>query len=349
MPKKTFIHHDGALGDLLLSLPCIEAIKDDSELIHIAGRPDVVDFLLKIGYVHGKSDAGSPLFLSLFTDSDDGGIKDFLSGFDRSYLFTASEHSLLGENIRAILPQTEIIRTIPPEGAGMHVSDYRMRQLTKQIRSKAPSPLPSPTSFFTIPFVYMEKAKEVLLSAGYDFERPLIALHPGSGSRKKCWPLENFIGLVRKMRETGNNFFVLFSGPAEGSEMKNALKDLTKSLEGNCLYVPDADLPTIASLANLSDLYIGNDSGITHLVSALGKKVIALFGPTDPLLWRPPGEARIVSSMKKCSPCERIISSELRDCDFECLSGIPVERVFGEAEALQVPAQSFRVEYPFYR
>jgi ADP-heptose:LPS heptosyltransferase len=53
----------------------------------------------------------------------------------------------------------------------------------------------------------------------------------------------------------------------------------------------------VASLLAASDLYVGNDSGISHLGAAVSGKVIVLFGPTDPLLWKPTGtEVEVISA-----------------------------------------------------
>lgn len=48
-------------------------------------------------------------------------------------------------------------------------------------------------------------------------------------------------------------------------------------------------LGKLAALMSEVDLYLGNDSGITHLAAACGTPTIALFGPTDPQVWGPQG------------------------------------------------------------
>jgi ADP-heptose:LPS heptosyltransferase len=55
------------------------------------------------------------------------------------------------------------------------------------------------------------------------------------------------------------------------------------------LIVRDVDLAQVAALIQRSDIYVGNDSGITHLSAALGVSTIALFGSTDARKWRPRG------------------------------------------------------------
>jgi ADP-heptose:LPS heptosyltransferase len=48
-------------------------------------------------------------------------------------------------------------------------------------------------------------------------------------------------------------------------------------------------LPALAALLSMANLYIGNDSGVTHLAAATGAPVVAVFGPTNPVVWGPRG------------------------------------------------------------
>jgi len=74
-------------------------------------------------------------------------------------------------------------------------------------------------------------------------------------------------------------------------------------------------------------LYIGNDSGLTHLAAATGCPTIALFGASDPAVWRPLGDhVRVIVSEVSCGPCH-LKRRENIDCDRRCMSAISVERV----------------------
>jgi ADP-heptose:LPS heptosyltransferase len=57
-------------------------------------------------------------------------------------------------------------------------------------------------------------------------------------------------------------------------------------------------------------VYIGNDSGITHLAAAVGTPVVAIFGPTDPAVWAPRGDrARVVSGSLADISVERVLNA----------------------------------------
>jgi ADP-heptose:LPS heptosyltransferase len=102
-----------------------------------------------------------------------------------------------------------------------------------------------------------------------------VLLHPGSGSPKKNWPLEYFQELAQRLNATGLTT-AFTHGPAEDN----------LPLE-NCL--PPMSLPDLARTLASAHLYIGNDTGITHLAAAVGTPTLALFGPTNPTVWAPRG------------------------------------------------------------
>ncbi|MEX2261306.1 MAG: glycosyltransferase family 9 protein [Bryobacteraceae bacterium] len=98
-------------------------------------------------------------------------------------------------------------------------------------------------------------------------------IHPFSGGRKKCWPLECFHELASRLEQRMPVKWC--AGPEE------IIPGITP--------VRIDDLYDLACWLATADLYIGNDCGITHLAAAVGTPVIALFGPTDPGIWAPRG------------------------------------------------------------
>ena len=96
-------------------------------------------------------------------------------------------------------------------------------------------------------------------------------IHPFSGSAKKCWPLDRYRTLEKGIE---SHMPVRWcAGPEE--PLANAVR-----IDG---------LYELACWLATARVYIGNDSGITHLAAAVGTPVVALFGPTDPRIWAPRG------------------------------------------------------------
>src|SRR5271169_2514001 len=215
---RTFIHHDGAIGDTLLSLPCIRLIKRDSSFIHIAGQPGPVQLLKETGCADEVSAAGSGHYSSLYTSTARENVKDFLKRFDRSFVFTTIPDSQLVVNIKMTIFRTTPVITIPPAETKEHVAEFRLKQLSK---TGSDSLWP----FLDIPDDYIEKADTLLAKAGYVHgHMPLIALHAGSGGKRKCWAIEKYFELIQILEREFNPFFIIFSGPAEEPVMKNAIQ-----------------------------------------------------------------------------------------------------------------------------
>jgi ADP-heptose:LPS heptosyltransferase len=133
---------------------------------------------------------------------------------------------------------------------------------------------------------------------GFNLLRPLprpgrdfIVVHPGSGSREKCWPLENFLEIVQKLATLG------FAGAVVTGEAEERMeKELAAaSLPGDWLWLRQPPLLGLAGLLASSRLYLGNDSGVTHLAAACGTPVVAIFKKAFELQWSPYGQTSILS------------------------------------------------------
>ena len=105
-----------------------------------------------------------------------------------------------------------------------------------------------------------------------------IAIHPGSGSPRKNWPMECWTELCRGLKQPGDAELLIITGAAEPPD---ALAGFGRPLRN----VP---LPELAGQLERCRLYLGHDSGISHLAAACGVPSILLFGPTDPAMWAPP-------------------------------------------------------------
>lgn len=130
----------------------------------------------------------------------------------------------------------------------------------------------------------IDKASQILGKA----VEPPIFIHPGSGGIHKVWPLKNWHALLAFLRGSFPEIPVVISlGPAE-EKLVTPIKSLTERYGIKIL--PQVDLETLAACISLSRLYIGCDSGVTHLAATTGTPVIAIFGPTNPSVWAPYAE-----------------------------------------------------------
>lgn len=106
-------------------------------------------------------------------------------------------------------------------------------------------------------------------------KRDFIAIHPFSGSPRKNWPLERFETLAR-----------LLPLPVEFSAGPEESLDHAVRFE---------DAAELARWLASARLYIGNDSGVSHLAAAVGTPSIALFRTTEPQVWAPRGRQTVLT------------------------------------------------------
>lgn len=116
-------------------------------------------------------------------------------------------------------------------------------------------------------------------------------------------------------------------GPAEEASKAEAMAG------EYAVVVRHLELGQVVPLLARCDLYLGNDSGVTHLAAAIGVRTVALFGPTDPVQWRPRGKSvTVITRGVECSPCG---VSTMRSCAHrKCLSRLNPETVIGLLEGM---------------
>lgn len=133
--------------------------------------------------------------------------------------------------------------------------------------------------------------------AGFAVTRPYFVLHPGSGSGTKNWPLANFATVGKALsawkNPAGRPYFhgaVVTAGEADGDLGARLAGSLP---EGTLVATPD--LESLAAVLAGADLYMGNDSGASHLADSVkaadgnGPMAAVIFGPSDSRVWAPPG------------------------------------------------------------
>lgn len=163
---------------------------------------------------------------------------------------------------------------------------------------------------------------------GVDKTRPIVAISPGAKSEIKRWPSKNFVGLTDILiKELGAN--IIMVGDNADSSL---IRHIVASTQNNIIDLSGrTTLCQLASLLKRCDLLITNDSAPLHIAVAVGTKVLAMFGPTDPKVYGPTGaEDRVIRIKIHCGPCEKA------QCEFEheCMEYINVDEVFKAAKEM---------------
>ncbi|MEZ0343218.1 MAG: glycosyltransferase family 9 protein [Caldimicrobium sp.] len=169
----------------------------------------------------------------------------------------------------------------------------------KVIISKWGNLNPFPKERMWLPEYYLKslsfplKFSQTLYFPNKEAKKPNLAiLHPGSGSPKKNPPLKLFEKIEAFLKKEGFDVIYL-AGEAENWLL---------SLKSNLFY--SVDILEIANFLKRASLFIGNDSGISHLSGYLGIHTFVFFGPSDEIIFRPIGErVHIIKRDLPCRPC----------------------------------------------
>jgi len=124
-----------------------------------------------------------------------------------------------------------------------------------------------------------------------------LSLHPGSGSERKNWPEAKWSELLTYFARSTDYHLLLIGGEAEGERL-HRLKSML-NLGHRLTIAQSLPLVELAALMQSSAFFIGHDSGISHLASALGLPGLILWSNTSAEIWRPPGEKMRILAHKK--------------------------------------------------
>ncbi len=157
---------------------------------------------------------------------------------------------------------------------------------------------------------------------------PIVVMSPGAKSHLKRWTPEGFAGLGdRLIRECGA--CVILVGTAEDKGTVDGV--VAKMKEGAHNFTGKTNIRQLAALLKRAKVLVTNDSAPLHLGCAVGTKVVALFGPTDPRKYGPTGEFDVVICKKlSCSPCEDAVCEH----NYECMRLITADEVFEAAKVM---------------
>ena len=280
LKRNVLVFHSGALGDFVLAWPLLLALGrmfPQSRVVCVthAQKGALAEKVLRVeaadveggGWhaLHSDPKALPPRAGKLLAEAH----QVF------SFVGAAADATWLG-NVRRLNPETKVtaLRQKPPDGFGGHVVEH----LIEQLRAEQP-----PIASAVEQMVRSINARGLLTnrSAGGD-----IVVHPGSGSREKCWPLERFIELIRRLRAEGRTVRAII-GEVERERWPAADIERLRSTASS-VRTPETYLELLDELTTASAL-VANDSGPAHLGAAVGVPTVSIFGPTDPAQWRPLG------------------------------------------------------------
>jgi heptosyltransferase III len=274
--NRILVIRGGAIGDFVLTLPAIKLLRDrfPGAHIEILGQKQIIALAEKRFYADATRSIEEGSLASFFAKDDalPTELTAYFGSFDLivSYLFDPDgifQDNLTRCRIKGFIAgpaklsgheHAAVQLARPLEQIGLHLED------------SAAKIYPSEGD--------QEFARDFLGGAS----KPVIALHPGSGSATKNWPIENWKELGEYLFSTNRSVLVV-AGEADEERLR-LLETAWKNTPVQ--FVKHLPLPHLAAVLENS-FFVGHDSGVSHIAAAVGARCILVFGPTDPAVWAP--------------------------------------------------------------
>lgn len=302
----------GAIGDFILTLPALRAIRDafPQAKVEILGYPKIADLARFAGLADDAKAIEAPALAGFFAAEGtlDEDWMEYFGRFDVVLSYLYDPDGIFQNNVRRCLransesdADAKTLTFIqgthrPEEGGNVHAAEVLLEPL-KQLAVFAADSRPQ---------IRISRRS----AAG---NRSWLAIHPGSGSLSKNWPVESWRQLIAQIQAKTSWNLLLVGGEAEREtfqRLEPTLDDSRSRLEF-C-----APLSQLASLLAECGGFIGHDSGISHLAAAVGLPGLVLWGESKEAVWRPRSDQFAVVRHEKGLrnlPVGQVFS-QLREC-----------------------------------
>lgn len=258
--------HPGALGDVLLAVPALRALRERHGTVMLAAQPRIADLLHSLGVVD-EACAFDRLGLdALFVDDaararlpDARRVVCWLGARDPAFT-------------RRLCEQAPSVTVAPSVGDGV-VWEHLLRTAAPGAHA-AVDPI-------VLPAALRQAGRDLLHNAGWDGESRLLIVHPGAGSAAKRWPVHGFASAVDAVAADHALTVAVHQGPADAEPVAALVRQLAAPL-----VLEEPSLPALAGALAHAAAYVGNDSGVSHLAGTVGIPAVVLFVAAN-LRWRP--------------------------------------------------------------
>jgi len=280
--NRILVIRGGAIGDFILTLPTLKALREAYPQAHleILGYKHIAVLAEHRFYAQAVRSIEYGPLSSFFAKNSElpTDLANHFASFDLVISYLYYPDGIFENNLRRCG-----VENLIHGPAKVDDRDHAARQLARPLKE-----LGLRASDFA-PRIYPStedrKFAEDFLRG---MPRPILAIHPGSGSETKNWPIENWIefGNVVLDSDKFRGSLIIVSGEADQGR-SNELETIWRN--DRVHFARNLPLPVLAALLGHA-IFVGHDSGISHLAAAVGAKCILLFGPTNPEVWAPMNE-----------------------------------------------------------
>jgi heptosyltransferase-3 len=277
----------GALGDFIVTLPTIRLLRErwPDAHIEVLGHPRLSEIALQRYYVDAVRSVERGPMSAFFMPRAvlEPSWMDYIGSFDLVLSYFYDPDELFLTNLQRCKPGQILVHSprVPEDfsrPAARHFAGM-VEPLGLALADDVAS------DFFPSP---EDTAAAQAFLTGLKPGTRLVAIHPGSGGETKNWPMQSWAMLGQRLVAAKPDLALLLVEGEADAEPARFLLEAWKDVPH--LRARELPLPILAALLREATLFLGHDSGVTHLAAASRRDlpVIALFGPTDPVVWAPP-------------------------------------------------------------
>lgn len=273
--NRILVIRGGAIGDFVLTLPAIKLLRDRFPKAHleILGYKHIAALAEKRFYADAVRSIESASLARFFAKNSElpGELADYFGGFDLilSYLYD---------------PDRIFETNVTKSGRGTFISGPSRLDDSEHAALQLARPLAALGLSLADPAarLFPTDADRHAVTTLLENSGRMIALHPGSGSETKNWPIERWIELGNVLLANSRPL-VIIAGEADTARTQQ----LKLAWKGKPIqFAENLPLPHLAALLD-GTVFLGHDSGISHIAAAMDARCLLLFGPTDPAIWAP--------------------------------------------------------------
>ena len=285
--NRILVIRGGAIGDFILTLPALKALREARPRAHIEilGYKHIAVLSENRFYAQAARSIEYGPLSSFFAKNSElpADLANYFASFDLIVSYLYDPDRIFENNLRRC--GVENLLCGPPKI--VENASHAARQLARPIEEMGIRVVVLSEKVFPST-EDRQFASDFLRS----LQQPIIAIHPGSGSKEKNWPRENWTALFSREGALSDAegkggrrcpSLVVLSGEADKAQTEQ-LESEWKNRDVR--FAKNLPLPQLAAVLERS-IFIGHDSGISHLAAAAGANCILLFGPTNPNVWAP--------------------------------------------------------------